>query len=298
MSRARGEDAPYDARVRVRVMQSIAVVSVIVVALLIGGVLVIQRALLFPGQARSAVQGAIRQHPEYEQIWLDTHFGPVEAWYLAGHGSEAVPGPAVLFAHGNGELIDDWAKLLAPYSGLGLALMLVEYPGYGRSAGVPSETSIREAMGRAHEALASRPEVDDGRIVLHGRSLGGAAVATLLGAGSSVEPPAAVILQSTFESVTRLASESFGLPSLLVRDPFDTALALQRYDGPVLIMHGEHDTLIPPEHADALMRVARRGETIRYRCGHNDCPPDWQAFWSDVTRFLARHGLLVSADSH
>jgi len=254
-----------------------------------GGCVVMQRAVLFPGQSRSAAPNAIDRFPSFEAVRLDTEFGPIDAWYQPAPGAEAAaPAPAVIFAHGNGELIDDWPPMLAPFAQLGVALMLVEYPGYGRSAGTPSEASVNVAMRAAWQALVDRPEVDPARIVLFGRSLGGGAVCDLL----PEMQPAALILQSSFTSAADLAWDLFKMPSFVVRDPFRSLDAVRGYGGPVLVIHGRQDEMIPYAHAERMASEAPNGRLVTYECGHNDCPPDWPRFWRDVGAFLREVGVL------
>jgi hypothetical protein len=170
---------------------------------------------------------------------------------------------------------------------LGASILLVEYPGYGRSEGEPSERSIRETMLAAYDWLGARPEVDARRVVGFGRSLGAGAVCTLVGH----RPLAALVLQSGFTSVRAFARERW-LPGFLVRDPFDNAAALARHDGPALILHGTRDDVIPYAHGRELARAARRGKFISYACAHNDCPPDLAAMWSEIGAFLGEHRVL------
>ena len=56
-------------------------------AVLTGGCVVMQRAILFPGQSRSAAPNAIDRFPSFESIRLDTEFGPIEAWYQPAPGA-------------------------------------------------------------------------------------------------------------------------------------------------------------------------------------------------------------------
>ena len=248
----------------------------------------IQRSILFPRQIAQQDPRAAERVAGLEKIWIDSDQGPVEGWFIPGEGvSPGRPGPAVLFAHGNAELIDDWPEVLSPYRRLGVSLLLPEYRGYGRSAGEPTQEAITRDFQRFYDWLAARPEVDRKRIVFHGRSLGGGAVSAL----ARLRPCAALILQSTFVSVTALARR-FLLPGFLVADPFDNERALTGLDLPVLIVHGTLDSFIPFAHARKLRAVAARGELLAYPCDHNDCPPDWEVFFRDVGSFLGRHDLL------
>jgi fermentation-respiration switch protein FrsA (DUF1100 family) len=82
------------------------------------------------------------------------------------------------------------------------------------------------------------------------------------------------------------------VPSFLVRDPFDNLAVVKNYPGPVLIIHGKHDTLIPHSHGKLLREAAKHGKMITYNAGHNDCPPDWNVFWKDVETFLRENGII------
>ena len=223
-----------------------------------------------------------------EPLWLETSFGKVEAWYLPpAIAADAKPAPAVIFGHGNGELIDYWPNELGRFASLGVGLLLVEYPGYGRSAGSPSQDSISETFTLAYDRLAARKDVDPSRIVLFGRSLGGGAVCDL----ALKRPSAALILMSAFKSVSAFAVRYLA-PAFLIRDPFDNLTAVRQYKGPVLVIHGNFDEVVPFSHGQALHAAAPNGKMIVYQAGHNDCPPDWAVFWRDVEDFLQAIGVL------
>jgi pimeloyl-ACP methyl ester carboxylesterase len=243
-----------------------------------GLVFVIQRQVMFP---RHRIRLPEADHlPGLEKIWLNTRFGKVETCFLAPVSSEG-PAPAVIFAHGNAELIDFWVQELKNFNRFGAGVLLVEYPGYGRSDGSPTQENIAEAFVAAYDMMITRQDVDSSRIVLFGRSIGGGAVCALAGA----RPSAAMILMSTFISARSLVKK-YLVPGMLVRDPFDNLSVVRSYPGPVLVIHGKKDEIIPYSHSVALSRAARNGKIITYECGHNDCPPIWDDFWQDIEFFL------------
>jgi pimeloyl-ACP methyl ester carboxylesterase len=251
-----------------------------------------QRQLLFPRFQIETPSGMAQVTQDMEKMWLNTRCGRVEAWFLPpAPGEPAKPVPAVIFAHGNAELIDFWPQELSSFRSHGMGLLMVEYPGYGRSEGTPSQENIAEAFLAAYDMLVARKEVDPARIVLFGRSLGGGAVCAL----ADQRPAAALVLMSTFTSVKSFASRFF-VPGFLVKDPFDNLTSIASYSGPVLIMHGKHDSLIPYEHGVALYRAAQDAEMVTYDCDHNDCPPSWETFWQDVSRFLHNAGILENEE--
>jgi hypothetical protein len=244
-----------------------------------------QRHILFPRYMVPSPGPAALQGTRIETWWLETASGKVEAWYLPPAAAEK-PAPAVIFGHGNGELIDYWPNELGRFSEMGIGLLLVEYPGYGRSDGSPSQESIAETFTLAYDRLAARTDVDPARIVLFGRSLGGGAVCDL----ALKRPSAALILMSCFESVSAFAVRYLA-PAFLIRDPFDNLSAVRQYHGPVLVLHGQFDEVIPFGHGQALHAAAQDGKMIVYEAGHNDCPPDWAVFWRDVEEFLRANGI-------
>lgn len=245
---------------------------------------VMQRRIVFPthlipdpGEPRLPV-GA-------ESMWLPVDGGNVEAWFLpstTGTGAS----PLAIFAHGNGELIDYWADELAALRDHGIGVLLVEYPGYGRSGGAPSLRTIEQGFVAAYDAVVARPDVDRDRVLAVGRSLGGGVVTRL----ATRRPVRALVLLSTFTHARRLARR-FLVPGVMVRDPFDNLAVVKAFDGPVFVAHGRADEVIPFEEGRRLAGAALHGEFQPLPCGHNDCRLG-RPFWDDVAGFLRRHRVL------
>ncbi|WP_245795234.1 alpha/beta hydrolase [Desulfacinum infernum] len=215
-------------------------------------------------------------------MWVETSFGRVEAWFLPSRrpGPDG-KSPLIVYAHGNGEVIDIWPSVLEPLAHRGLSVLLVEYPGYGRSEGKPSQKSITESFVAAYDRVAGRPDVDSERIFLWGRSIGGGAVCAL----AAQRPSAGLLLMSTFTSLRPFARRYLA-PSFLVRDPFDNLDVVRRYPNPVLVVHGRNDTVIPYRHGVDLARNAPNARLITYDCDHNDCPPRWPPFFRILEDFV------------
>jgi len=239
-----------------------------------------QRALLFPAPP---IAGAAARPGDVKAVWLTTTTGLVEAWYLPPLVNAGTPAPLLLFTHGNAELIDDWPEAFEEPRRWGVAVLLMEYPGYGRSGGRPSQSSVTEAVLAAFDWAKEQPTVDSTRIIAYGRSVGGGAAAAL----AEERPLAAMILESTFSSVRAFAWR-YGAPGLLVRDKFDNLSAVRRFRSPLLILHGEFDQTIPVAQGRALHTAQPASEFYLMPCGHNDCPRPWP----EVERFLLKHRLL------
>lgn len=270
-----------------RVRWSVAAVAVIVG--LVFGVVWLQRVMLFPRSFPRQVPAALLT-PGLERWWLESDGGEVEAWFLPGEGVDADhPGPAVIFAHGNGELIDHWPSMLSRYRELGVSVILPEYRGYGRSAGAPSEAAIRDDLRALYARIETHPEIDEDRLVYHGRSLGGGAVCTLVRA----HPPRALILESSFTSVTDVAADMY-VPSFLIVDRFESLPVVRSYEGPLLVFHGVHDEVIPVSHGRALAGAHRAARLVLYDSGHNDLPPAGSDYWAQIERHLRNAGVIAS----
>jgi hypothetical protein len=249
----------------------------------------LQRTILFPRRLVRADSDAGEDVPGLERLSIDSPEGQVEGWFLPGDGvSRERPGPLVIFAHGNGELIDDWPAALTPYRRLGASVLLPEFRGYGRSAGSPSQAAIAEDFIRFYDTAVGRSEVDRTRVVFHGRSLGGGAACDL----AIRRRPTALILQSTFTSVRTMARR-FLVPGFLVRDPFDNAQALRGLAVPTLIFHGRQDKLIPLRQAEELSRTAAGPVTFVALDGdHNAAFVDRAEIWQRIEAFLREARVL------
>lgn len=216
-----------------------------------------------------------------EVVRLEQPAGVVEALYLSPMAAPDTAVPLLIFFHGNAELADFWVEPFQQVRQWGWGVLLVEYPGYGRSAGRPSEATVRAVALASHDWALHDPRVDGARIVAYGRSLGGAPAAWL----ASERQLAGLVLESSFTSVRALARR-FLVPGPLVRDPFDNLAALARFSGPLLVLHGLHDTLIPVAHGRALAAAVPGAEFHAFNCGHNDCPRPWHELRAFLDRIV------------
>ncbi len=256
-----------------------------------GLIFLMQRQIMFPRHLIS-IPSEGENPPFMEKIWIETSFGKIETWFLPPEKkNNRTRAPAVIFAHGNGELIDLWPSELKRFNQFGVGVLLVEYPGYGRSEGTPSQKNIKEAFNSAYDILVERKDVDPAKIVLFGRSLGGGAVCLL----AAQRPSASLILMSTFTDIRSFAKKYF-VPSILVRDPFDNLSVVRRYLKPVLVIHGEFDEVVPYAHGTTLHKSTPHASLLTYACGHIDCPPDWEVFWKNIAAFLGRCGIIETIE--
>lgn len=168
------------------------------------------------------------------------------------------PHPRVVWFHGNGGQLGtmQWVP-----SGLGLPVRLVEYPGYGDSPGEPTETSI---LATAREALGERNSW-----VCVGQSLGTGVAIAMAAEGRC----ARLILVSPYTSMPEVAAEHYWIFPVrwLTLDTWDSRTRAEQVRVPTLIVHGDHDEVVPYRMGQEIAGIipGARLVTLRGR-GHNN----------------------------
>ena len=183
----------------------------------------------------------------YEDITLETEDSVMlSAWWVPA----ADPEGTVLFCHGNAGNMGDRLDTLQIINTLGLNVLIFDYRGYGRSEGSPSEKGTYLDAEAAWNYLVGEKKIAPGRIIVWGRSLGGA-IAARTAAHHRV---GLVVVESTFTSLKDLADDLFiWVPSWLLRNyAYETAHYLDSLDVPVLVIHSRDDEIIPFNHGKRL----------------------------------------------
>lgn len=168
-------------------------------------------------------------------------------------------------------------------------VLAVEYRGYGRSSGSPSESGIYRDADAAYQYLVDTQDIPPEGIIAFGQSLG-TAVATDLASRRKV---AALVLEAPFPSASAVARRSFAfLPgiSLLVRGQLDTASKIQRINAPLLIVHCSDDPVIPFAMGEKVFAAAREPKfflRIESSCHEEASLMSPARYRAALTQFLA-----------
>lgn len=203
----------------------------------------------------------------FKEIFFPTEDGlKLHGWYLPG-GDAA---PVLLWCHGNGGNISYEVENLALLHQADLGIFIFDYRGYGLSQGRPSEEGVYRDAQAAYQCLHDSLGVPSRRIVIFGRSLGGAVAMEL----ATKVPARALILEATFTNVGDMARHHY--PWLLGKKrwahKFDSTPRLARLTLPKLFIHGDQDAIVPLWMGERLYQLAQPPKEF-YRipgAGHED----------------------------
>jgi fermentation-respiration switch protein FrsA (DUF1100 family) len=179
-----------------------------------------------------------------------------------------MPNPAArwtfLYSHGNAEDLGDDLPILRELHDAGFSVFAYDYRGYGLSTGRASERTAKRDIAAAYAYLTGTLGVPPGRVIVHGRSLGGGPATEL----ASREPVAGLVLESTFTSALGVSRWGRAFPY----DWFRSLRRLKHVRAPVLVIHGTADEVIPIANGRALFRAAPEPKQSLWveGAGHND----------------------------
>lgn len=173
--------------------------------------------------------------------------------------------PTLLYTHGNAEDLGDVFGMADAWQNEGFGVMAYDFPGYGRSTGTPLESTCEEAIEAAWNHLTISKGIAPSQIIIVGRSVGSGPSVWL----AERKSPAGLILISPFTSV-------FAVRIPVPIFPYDRFPSLKRMPQvkcPLLVIHGEEDTLIPTSHGRRLVDAAKVADKKFLGipgAGHND----------------------------
>jgi fermentation-respiration switch protein FrsA (DUF1100 family) len=247
-------------------------VALVVLVVLLGvGLAVVwglQRQLIYYPDA-SDVPPAGDVLPGARDVTLETHDGlELGAWYVPADADRDT-GLAVLMAPGNGGNRAGRADLARDLADRGLAVLVIDYRGYGGNPGSPSEDGLAADADAAVRALADLGHPVD-RTIFLGESLGTGVVAGL----QQRHRPAGIVLRSPFTDLADVGRHHYPwLPvRTLLRDRFPVLEPLAASDVPVTVVYGDRDDVVPTELsarvADGVPVLVER--VVLEGAGHND----------------------------
>ncbi|XP_044472063.1 alpha/beta hydrolase domain-containing protein WAV2-like isoform X2 [Mangifera indica] len=263
---------------------------------------------VLPGLTKSYPITPARLRLSYDDVWLRSSDGVrLHAWFIKLFPN--CRGPTILFFQENaGNIAHRLEMIRIMIQRLRCNVFMLSYRGYGASDGYPSQHGITNDAQAALDHLSQRTDIDTSRIVVFGRSLGGAVGAVLT--KNNPDKVSALILENTFTSILDMAgvllpflkwfiggscSKGPKLLNFLVRSPWSTIDVIGEIKQPVLFLSGLQDEMVPPFHMQMLYAkaAAHNNQTkfVEFPSGmHMDT---WLSggdhYWRMIQQFLDQH---------
>ena len=210
---------------------------------------VAQRALMyFPEKFRTAPAAA--GLPEAEEVVLDTADGEkVIVWHVPPREG----GMVTLYFHGNGGALRYRVDRFRAHTAQGDGLVALSYRGYAGSTGSPTEPGILNDARAVYDFAVARYPAD--KLVLWGESLGSGVAVAL----AAERPVARIVLEAPFLSAADVAAGAYPFVPVywLMKDQFRSDLRIDKVAAPVLIMHGDRDSVVPIASGQALYQLIK-----------------------------------------
>lgn len=181
----------------------------------------------------------------YEEIWLKTSD---QEQINALHFVVEAPKGVVLYLHGNKGNLQRWANYYEDFLGRGYDFLAIDYRGFGKSSGKPSEAGLYEDARTAYDWLLKK--YDAAQIIIYGRSLGTGVASQL----ATEVDARLLILETPYNTIQGAFVHSF--PILWYPFPFKSVFSneanLQAVEEPVFIFQGTNDYVVPYASASLL----------------------------------------------
>jgi uncharacterized protein len=206
----------------------------------------------------------------------DAHFAAEDGTKLHGwYAAHVQPKGHALLLHGNAGNVTLLAETLRTLNRRhNLAVLALDYRGFGKSAGKPSEYGLYQDARAARRWLAEQEQIAETDVILMGVSLGGAVAVDL----AAKDGARGLVLSNTFTSLPAAAQHQLPwLPmGLFLSTRMNSLAKIKEYQGPLLVSHGDADEVAPYEQGQALFEAAPGPKRfVTSRGGkHNDPQPE------------------------
>lgn len=224
--------------------------------------------------------------PTFEEVLLEIGGGiQVVGWH---HARQEPKGrPVLVFFHGNGENLETlkWGGTYGRFAALDAPVLVLDYPGYGRSGGQPSEQSLKRASEAAMKWVGSR--YPERRLVVCGWSLGAALAVHL--AATHPDEVDGMVAMSPWTSLSEVATKHFPdwVVSLGLRESYDSLAIAGRITSPSLVIHGASDNIIAASQGERLAASLSKAKWILVPgAAHNDLL-GFPSVWQEIDNFVA-----------
>lgn len=262
---------------------------------------------VIPGVGKAYPINPARLRLKYEDVWLTASDGVrLHSWFIKLYPD--CRGPTILFLQENaGNIAHRLEFIDIMMQRLQCNVFMLSYRGYGASDGCPSQWGLTRDAQAALDHLLQRVDIDSTRLVVFGRSLGGAVATSLV--KNNPGKISALILENTFTSVLDMAgvllpvlkwfiggtgSKGLRILNFLVRSPWNTIDIIGKISEPVLFLSGSQDEMVPPSHMKRLYAASSSNSKCLFIEFPNGMHMDtWltggDRYWRSVQLFLEKY---------
>ncbi|MFH1201994.1 MAG: alpha/beta hydrolase [Candidatus Omnitrophota bacterium] len=218
----------------------------------------------------------------FEDVYFNTADGnTLNAWFVPANGAKYT----LVFFHGNAGNLSHRLEKLAIFNELRLNVFIIDYRGYGKSKGRPSEAGLYEDGVAAYNYLTADRKIPADSLIIYGESLGTAVAIDL----ASQRPAKALIVDSGFSSAKDMSRVVFPLlPTIFLSTRFDSRAKVRKITCPKLIIHSLNDEIVPFKLGEAIFDNAPAPkELLKLRGPHNS------AFMDSKQEFIKGIGSFI-----
>ena len=172
----------------------------------------------------------------------------------------------IIYFHGNAGMLDNRIHKLNHFKDMDVNFLIIAWRGFSGNQGSPSEKGLYIDGQSAVNWILKQGVIEED-IILYGESLG-TGIATEIAQHKNF---AGVILETPFTSMINAAKEFYPyIPvNLLVKDRFENFKKIKNINSPILIMHGEQDTIVPFTMGKTMYQLANKPK-YSYFTKHDD----------------------------
>lgn len=244
--------------------------SLFIVLILVVGIVVVYArhlefsSLYYPVKQIEATPKSVGL--SYQDLTFETSDDQkINAWFIPGDAKA----PVIYFLHGNGGNIGGRLAKISFFHKLGIKVFIIDYRGYGKSSGKPSEKGLYADALAGYHYLCGVLKIPADHIVLYGESLGGAVAIDL----AVKKPVGGLIVEGSFTSIADMAKKFYPyLPSFLIFSRYDSYSKVALIKVPKLFICSPQDEIVPFALGKKLFgQAAAPKEIFQAQGGHNDC---------------------------
>jgi len=249
-----------------------------------------------PAQNPEGYRSPAEHSMPFENVYINTSDGNrLHCWFIKGKDPESTKSrPTLLFFHANaGNMGFRLPNLKQLHDRVNVNIFILSYRGYGESTGSPTEEGLGIDCEAAFQYLRSRTDIDQGRIVIFGRSLGGACAIKVCSMHQG--EVRGLILENTFTSISDMVDMLFPILKYMkrwiLRMKWPSIDRIVSIANPILFISGRKDEVVPAHQMDRLYEAAVRSSDRRLKLvptgSHNDTWAEGGVdYFNDIAKFV------------